>query len=224
MKLTATMATITMAAFTMISPAVGAQGESENTRQVTVYLSNSSVVPVLERALAQGIASNMFAGIGVTLHWKCGSPPLSGPAAISIEFATDTPATLLPGAFAYALPYEGVHIRIFWDRMKPARSPLDFSPREILAHVMVHEITHVLQGVDRHSAEGIMKARWNDKDRSAMKLRPLRFTPEDVELIYNGMDGRGPHSPKSAAPTAITAGAELGVQGYNPCKRTPPGP
>jgi hypothetical protein len=28
----------------------------------------------------------------------------------------------------------------------------------LLAHVMAHEITHVLEGIDRHSSEGVMKA------------------------------------------------------------------
>ena len=204
MKLTAMM---TMAALAVVIPAAGAQGESENMRQVTVYLSYGNLVPVLDRGPAQALAANMFAAIGVTLRWKSGSPPLSQPGAIAIEFVTGTPVTFLPGAFAYALPYEGIHIRIFWDRMKPERPPVDYSPREILAHVMVHEITHVLQGIDRHSAEGIMKARWTANDRFAMRVRPLRFTPEDVDLIYKGMDKRGAHSAKAAALKTIAVAA-----------------
>jgi hypothetical protein len=56
---------------------------------------------------------------------------------------------------------------------------------------MVHEITHILQGFNGHSAEGIMKARWTEKERNVRGLSPLHFTPEDVELIYRGMDTRG---------------------------------
>jgi len=179
--------------------AAGAQGKSEDGRQVTVYTLDNVAVPIVNRALAQILASQMFAGIGVTLHWKSARPPLSESSAIVIEFAANTPAALLPGAYAYALPYEGTHIRIFWDRIDG-----ETSPREVLAHVMVHEITHILQGEDRHSAEGIMKAHWTQQDRIAMKFKSLRFAPEDVQMIYKGVDDRAAHASFPAAP-AINA-------------------
>jgi hypothetical protein len=31
-------------------------------------------------------------------------------------------------------------------------------PTFVLAHVLVHEITHILQGIDRHSESGVMKS------------------------------------------------------------------
>ena len=58
--------------------------------------------------------------------------------------------------------------------------------QKVLARVMVHEITHILQGMSNHSDKGIMKAHWN-----AVEARSLGFTADDVELIYNGMDARG---------------------------------
>ena len=38
----------------------------------------------------------------------------------------------------------------------------------LLAHVLVHEITHVLEGVDRHTGQGVMKARWTEDDLALM--------------------------------------------------------
>jgi hypothetical protein len=187
MKLAATIAIAAMMA-------ASAQGKSENGRQVTVYFSDNAGVPYDVRAQAQGLATEMFASIGVTLHLKPGRPARPDADAIMIEFVTNTPATRLPGALAYALPYEGVHIRIFWDRIEP--SP---SPRQLLAHVMVHEITHILQGIDRHSNAGIMKAQWTYQDYAVMKVRPLSFTPEDVDLIYSGMAVRSAHATRAAA-------------------------
>jgi hypothetical protein len=55
---------------------------------------------------------------------------------------------------------------------------------------MVHEITHILQRIDRHSATGVMKDRWTAGDFSAMRLRPLPFTPLDIDLIYAGLAQR----------------------------------
>jgi len=178
------IATMTMTAVLIL--AASAQGKSENKREVTVYYTDNASVPYLTRVQAQGLASTMFAGIGVTLNWRHGAPSHAEPGAIAIDFVTHTPETLMPGALAYALPYEGVHIRIFWDRIGSDRT----GP-ELLAHVMVHEITHILQGVVQHSSEGIMKARWTPQDRSSLARKPLHFTEFDVVLIHNGLDARG---------------------------------
>ncbi len=56
-----------------------------------------------------------------------------------------------------------------------------------LGHVLTHEITHVLQGVARHSQEGVMKAQWTPKDRTEMRKRPQPFTPYDAKLIQDAM-------------------------------------
>jgi hypothetical protein len=53
----------------------------------------------------------------------------------------------------------------------------------ILAHVLTHEITHVLQEIDRHSATGVMKARWDAKDFLDMTFSPLPFTSNDIDLL-----------------------------------------
>jgi hypothetical protein len=57
----------------------------------------------------------------------------------------------------------------------------------LLAHVMVHEIAHILQGVYRHSDNGVMKAVWTGQDYSQMRVGALPFAPEDVELIHLGL-------------------------------------
>lgn len=60
----------------------------------------------------------------------------------------------------------------------------------LLAHVMAHEITHMLQGVSRHSLTGVMKPRWDRNDYSQMAWRPLAFTEGDIALIQLGMKAR----------------------------------
>ena len=60
----------------------------------------------------------------------------------------------------------------------------------ILAHVMVHEIAHVLEGIDRHSKEGVMKSQWTLDDFKKMAYKPLPFYPEDVLLIRQGVAER----------------------------------
>jgi hypothetical protein len=120
---------------------------------------------------ARALASEMFAAIGVTMMWR--AVPGCPEEGIRITLTENTPDSLLPGALAYALPYEGTHIRVLYDRV--AQFPKALLPH-LLAHVLVHEITHILQGVAQHSSQGIMKARWDRLDRSRMLRRSLGFT------------------------------------------------
>jgi len=140
---------------------------------------------------AQERAAKAFAEVGVRIEWRTGTPPATQPErepAIVIQLAEKTPADYLPGALAFAKVYEGVHITVFWDRIE--RQPRFAPPVVVLAHVLVHEITHILQGVNRHSESGVMKSRWTAEDHRAMASKPLPFTPLDVELIQHGLDSR----------------------------------
>jgi hypothetical protein len=61
-------------------------------------------------------------------------------------------------ALARAYPYEGVHIVIDLDAVR--RTAPTNCAATLLAHVITHEVAHVLQGIARHSSEGMMKRKW----------------------------------------------------------------
>jgi len=134
-------------------------------------------------------ASTLFKPAGVKLEWHTSLRFCRGQRdrAIMISLSTTTPKTLLPGALARALPYEGVHIQVFYDRI--ALCPDELLPY-VLAYVFVHEIGHILQATDWHSKSGIMKAFWSPDDRTLMKTGQLRFTPLDIEMIHHGLAAR----------------------------------
>ncbi len=154
-------------------------------RHVTVCMEGGPLSPVATQA--RSLASKMFAVIGVTIDWRqgFGGCPSRG---IMIRLSESTPASLQPGALAYALPYEGAHIRVFYDRIAQNHDRSQV-PR-VLGHVLVHEITHILQGVNRHSASGIMKAQWDQGDLRRMNWKPLEFANEDIDLIYCSLAAR----------------------------------
>jgi hypothetical protein len=165
------------------------QNQSGNKRHVPVYfgIDTELFTSPLEKAWTEQEVAAIFAQIGIRIDWlPSRKDTLHTPGAIIIDLTGDTPATQLPGAMAYAEPYEGGHIKVFYDRMQtmPDRSTH-------LAHVMAHEITHILEGINRHSATGLMKAHWNQADRDAMHYRPLPFDPADVDLIDKGLALRG---------------------------------
>lgn len=159
--------------------------------QVTVYVQGSDVVPITTFIRAQGLANGIFRGAGVKIDWRIGQPPRSQPRRrdpIVVEITTKTPSQLEPGALAFALPYEGVHIDVFYDRVQQVNP--DSLTEYVLAHVLVHEITHILQGISRHSETGVMKAHWNQDDYMDMRWKGLAFTELDVQLIRVGLAER----------------------------------
>jgi hypothetical protein len=164
-------------------------GAMPEAKQVTVCMSDPDMVLGNGALLlngAEAVASDLFAGIGVKIQWRqarnCSAP------AIHITLSNSTPSTFRPNALAYALPYEGTHIVIFYDRVRNTVEP--GKQRCLLGHVIAHEVTHILQGVARHSESGVMKAQWNGDDYQHMAWKPLQFTGIDVQLIYCGLKAR----------------------------------
>jgi hypothetical protein len=121
---------------------------------------------------------------------------------VNVVLVSGNPEDEESGALAEAYPFALEHnISIRYDRVhNSAGISRDLEPI-LLAHVLVHEITHVLQCVDRHSETGVMKARWTTDDYYEMRWKPLEFTSEDVELIRLGMQvlqARGTGHPTTA--------------------------
>jgi hypothetical protein len=134
---------------------------------------------------AEGVASQLLATAGVKLNWQGDVRACAwSKSGIVISLLLNTPQEEHPGAMAYALAYAGTGIAVFYDRIQQANvAPL-------LAHVLAHEIAHMLQGVTLHSTSGIMKARWDPRDYAEMCRKPLGFTEDDKLLIRHGLDVR----------------------------------
>jgi hypothetical protein len=139
---------------------------------------------------AEKLASEMFAKIRVRLQWH--EPPVCPAGAadpVFLTLVTHTPEAHSPGALGVALPLEGSHAWVFYDRIQRAGRD-DTGLTALLAHAMAHEIAHLLQGINRHSESGILKAHWSGTDCARMAFFPLMFTPEDASLIHRGLEER----------------------------------
>src|SRR5260370_16179296 len=123
----------------MLVCGVWAAMQPENQRVVVCMKGDRAGV---ERARASAYRILMSAGVKLECHADF-SFCQGKHQAIMISLMTSTPRTFHPGALAYALPYEGVHIQVFYDRIEIADPRLLPS---LLANVIVHEISHILQG------------------------------------------------------------------------------
>ncbi len=193
------MATATVAAMVGMTASAGNPGET-----ITVYLDNTGIVPSQSLYRAKALASEMFASAGVRIQFRTGLPaevPSRHDRILVVRLSNRTAENTQPGAFAFALPYEGVHITVFCDRVEQVGGG-SLMPA-VLAHVLVHEITHILQGISRHSESGVMKAHWVGADYSLMAQKPFPFTAEDKDLIRAGLQARS--ALDRSAPVTVAA-------------------
>jgi len=160
-------------------------------RTVIVHINNEHFA-MPAAALAKARASEMFSNIGIRLVWHSGRRQSLPQDAIIVDIAYDASSNECAGALACAKPYEGTHIQLFYCRIRTA-VPNQVLP-SLLAHVLVHEISHILQGVSRHSETGIMKAHWDAADLAQMTSKALPFAQEDTALIQRGLMARDSRS------------------------------
>ena len=155
---------------------------------VIVHVDGMLPVGVLKRAEIS--TTTMFAEIGVRVRLRTGGPGADSSAAycpsITAILESNVPIDVMPRVLGYAAPYavSGTRIHVFVNRIiKDHQADL----AQVLAHVLVHEIAHVLQGSCRHSKYGIMKANWEERDFVRMRFEPLPFTDWDVQLIHRAV-------------------------------------
>jgi hypothetical protein len=167
----------------LTSVAAAGSGAQKRPPDIVVFVHADSA-GVSAFGAAEGRAAKMLAAAGVSVAWRLGKPNYRGPAeVIEAVLTTRTDENFRPGALAYATigPQSGIRIVVFYDRI--LHDGIN-SSAPILAHVLVHEITHILEGVERHSAYGVMKATWEGDDWMRMHFSGLPFADEDLQLIH----------------------------------------
>jgi len=61
---------------------------------------------------------------------------------------------------------------------------------QVLGHAVVHEIGHLLLGPNSHTANGIMRGRWNKQDLETIAKGHLAFSEKQSEHIREGVQER----------------------------------
>jgi hypothetical protein len=160
---------------------------------VTIYVANPFNVPWIAVNSARATTTNIFRDIGVSVHWAQSPNGRREQtcAAVEVRFDPESPATLRPGAMAYAQirRNNGPQVHILTDRIfhsSPNPSELRYQGA-LLGHVIAHEVGHVLEGVARHSEQGLMKENWTFQEVLGMAAKNLPFASIDANLIHAGI-------------------------------------
>jgi hypothetical protein len=174
------IATLTIQAATIKSPL---------DRTLKVCVTRSRDAWIVEQA--EAAAAHMFAEIGIRIEWHHDNHTCKQPAEdfVSVLISTGMPDSEFPGALAYSRLHADAHIEVFYERVlstvEAGRVP------DLLAHVLAHELTHILEDLNRHSETGLMKAHWSQEDLVQMSFKHLPFAQEDIDLIQRAVIGRG---------------------------------
>jgi hypothetical protein len=170
-----------MAAMEMAVAMAAQAGQAQP--KLTVWIESPRDLDVVVLAGAEGTAARIFAQVDVKLEWKIGTPPANAPGEnLAMAFDAAAPARFDAGALGYAtVGGSGTTIHIFYYRVLRQNAG-ELLP-VILGHVMAHEITHVLEGIPRHSDTGLMKAQWQADDYYRMSRSPLPFAPIDADMV-----------------------------------------
>lgn len=157
------------------------------TRDVTVYFAAEGTASV---AGTRRVATAALGKAGVTVVWRASGLRGSDvpPAWLKIELVDGPSDMQPPGALAVSYPRAGCTkgITVFLDAVRALAGDAN-RESALLGYVLAHEIAHVIEGVNRHSRTGVMKACWNEADRAAIFQGRLGFEDLDVQLMRNGL-------------------------------------
>ncbi|MBY0505355.1 MAG: hypothetical protein K2X03_15685 [Bryobacteraceae bacterium] len=167
----------------------GTPGYGRDGSEAVVICGTLAGLEGMEAVKSRGVATQILREAGVKLEWQNGTKACTAPGSgLILSGSLATPEGRKPGVLATSKVYEGKHIVVFVDRVKKTFSPEQVAP--VLGHVLAHEIVHMLQGIDRHSETGLMKAVWKTEDYDQMSRAPMTLSERDLRLIQDGLATR----------------------------------
>lgn len=157
---------------------------------VTVAIHNHAGVPANILSQAERTASSIFKEAGVYVDWvNCELPAVAAQIAASCritEFPKHLHLTI--ARRSKSLTESVLGISFLGEDGSGCYSDVFFGPTEelherfhvdlgmLLGHIVAHEIAHLLLGTNAHSATGIMRPHWNDRDLADAGKDELLFT------------------------------------------------
>ncbi len=184
----AAIALIDLALFSAELPTEAPLGQES---ECHVLVSNYAGVDQRTVSAAMERAAEIFRQTGVSLRWR--ELPADPDEAGQTRWAGDAYVRILPHSMTVRLTSSerrmgtsfGRLAYVFYDYVEQFRNLRPEVPREqLLAHVLVHELAHLLLGADSHSARGMMRARWDPNvEMRQMVASRLRFSSNEAKRI-----------------------------------------
>lgn len=186
---------------------------------LTIY--NRAQLPPSDMNRTVKALRGILEAAGISVHFKFGDaedpnreiwvydlrPPGTGSEAacnarpdIALAIAPSAPPSIQ--ALGMAQPYVsfGLNVRVFYDRVQEAAARANLIDSVVLAHVMAHEIGHVLLRSSLHTTEGLMRSVWTSREYLLLAQRSLNFTTKEnttMELTLSRAGCRSSPRPRT---------------------------
>jgi hypothetical protein len=92
---------------------------------------------------------------------------------------------------AQPLAREGLNVRVFDDPIQDTAMRENRTHAAVLAHVIAHEIGHVLLQTNAHSRRGLMSALWTDYEYGIIARGLMFFTADQSKAMRMVLSGAG---------------------------------
>lgn len=177
--------------------AIGAAGPAgaDEGHRVLVRVYDRAGLDAPTKALALDTAAAALAAASVTIEWdRCGGPaaescraPLSQELVLRIVRTGEA-----DGALGDALVDMGtgqaVFATVYFQRVHRLARSAGADAGRLLGHAIAHELGHLLLASQAHSAEGLMRATWRERDLRRRQDADWRFTPRDAAAIHDRLE------------------------------------
>ena len=173
-----------------------AQHKQETTIRLTVSVFNDAEVPHSVLQVAQARAETVLDGAGIALTWlDCGTPgnwvqnigcrDIAFPSHLSVRLARN--GRLRTGdVFGESfLDDQGVgdYASVYVEPLAASKALEVVDEGDLLGYVAVHELGHLLLGLNSHSADGLMRGKWNFAALQQAARGTLIFNASEAERM-----------------------------------------
>jgi hypothetical protein len=178
------------AAWIAVTALLTTSSESPAAGRLVVRTYNNARVTAAELTEARGVASAILEGARLQTVWRdcataaCDDAP--GPRELIVRIVA-APQGIVADSLGCALidlqDGAGTLATIYSDRINVVAFRTGVNAGTLLGRAVAHEIGHLLLGTARHSASGLMRALWSDRELQRPGRADWTFGPEEVASI-----------------------------------------
>lgn len=180
----------------LFGTAAYAQPKQEPTIRLTVSVFNDAEVPPSVLQAAQARAETVLDGAGIALTWlNCGTPgkwvqdigcrDIAFPKHFSVRLARNGRHRTGDVFGESFLDDQGMgnYASVYVEPLSASKALDVVSEGDLLGYIVVHELGHLLLGLDSHSAEGVMRGKWDFAALQQAARGTLIFSASEAERM-----------------------------------------
>ena len=197
---------VLIAALLGIPADVGAEAAEPMPGPAAVVRFYKAVIPVTEFREARGLAAGILDAAGVAVSWSgcwsdegsvapgCQRPPGPNEVILHIVVATDANARDHRHSLGFSVidggTATGTIANVYADRIGTLADGVGIDRVRLLGRAIAHEIGHLLLGTSAHSAHGLMRAVWSNKELQRNLPADWQFSDEDAKTMRRVIEAR----------------------------------